>query len=377
VTDASPAVAQSSGPPPQDGRQRLIFFALLIITAGLTWRLVHLAQTAGPAGPATAAKSELGSAEQETIELFRQASPSVVFITSLERKLDRFTMNVMERPRGTGSGFVWDTQGHIVTNFHVIAEAQSMSVTLHDQSTWPARPIGVAADKDLAVLKIEAPPEVLRALPIGTSFGLAVGQTVLAIGNPFGFDQTLTTGVISGLEREIESITRRPITGVIQTDAAINPGNSGGPLLDSSGRLIGVNTAIYSPTGAYAGVGFAVPVDTIANIIPELITHGRIVRPGLGVTLVPDHMTRVPGLVIAYIAPGSGAAEAKLNGMRQDVFGRWIPSDIITAVNQTDVETQKDLFRALDGLQVGDVVTLEVQRKGATRSVKVRLQALD
>jgi S1-C subfamily serine protease len=217
--------------------------------------------------------------ERETIALFEQASPSVVYITSLSVRRDLFTLNVLEIPQGTGSGFVWDDAGHIVTNFHVIQNADRAQVTLADRSTWVAELVGVAPAKDLAVLRIDAPAAKLRPLPVGSSEDLRVGQTVLAIGDPFGLDQTLTTGVISALGREIESVAQIPIRDVIQTDAAINPGNSGGPLLDSSGRLIGVNAAIYSPSGAYAGIGFSIPVDTVKWVVPELIEHGELRRP--------------------------------------------------------------------------------------------------
>ncbi|MBM4297498.1 MAG: trypsin-like serine protease, partial [Deltaproteobacteria bacterium] len=212
---------------------------------------------------AVAPRGELRGDEKSTIALFKQASPAVVNITAIGVERDMFTLNLYQIPQGTGSGFVWDTTGNIITNFHVIQNADAAQVTLADQSNWKARVVGVAPDKDLAVLKIDAPANKLQPIPIGTSKDLQVGQSVFAIGNPFGLDQTLTTGIISALNREIESVTRRPIQGVIQSDAAINPGNSGGPLLDSAGRLIGVNTAIYSPSGASAGIGFAIPVDTV------------------------------------------------------------------------------------------------------------------
>ncbi|MCZ6452167.1 MAG: trypsin-like peptidase domain-containing protein, partial [Deltaproteobacteria bacterium] len=216
-------------------------------------------------------RGKLSVEESLTIALFRKASPSVVNITTLTVRRDVFTLNLLEIPEGTGSGFVWDNAGHIVTNYHVIQNADVAQVTLADQSTLKARRIGVAPDKDLAVLQIDVAKSRLRPIPIGSSNNLRVGQKVYAIGNPFGLDQTLTTGVISALGREIESVTRRPIRGVIQTDAAINPGNSGGPLLDSAGRLIGVNTQIFSPSGASVGIGFAIPVDTVNRVVPQLI----------------------------------------------------------------------------------------------------------
>ncbi|MEP0346693.1 S1C family serine protease, partial [Rhodopirellula bahusiensis] len=210
----------------------------------------------------------LADTETRTIELFRVTSPSVVHITTSKVARDYFSMNVQEIPQGSGTGFVWDKAGHIVTNNHVIQNADVAMVAFDDQTSYPAKLVGVAPDKDLAVLLIDAPAERLRPIPRGVSADLEVGRTALAIGNPFGLDQTLTTGVISALGREIKSDSGVPIKDVIQTDAAINPGNSGGPLLDRSGQLIGVNTAIYSPSGAYAGIGFAIPVDTVRWVVP-------------------------------------------------------------------------------------------------------------
>ncbi len=241
------------------------------------------------------ARGDLAEDEKSTISLFRNVSPAVVYITTASVRRDRFSFNLMEIPRGTGSGFIYDKQGHVVTNYHVIQNADTANVTLADQSTWPAQLVGVEPDQDLAVLKVDIPSARLQPILIGTSDDLQVGQKVFAIGNPFGFDQTLTTGVISGLGREVTSVTERKITGVVQTDAAINPGNSGGPLLDSAARLVGVNTAIYSPSGAYAGIGFAVPVDTVNRIVPQLIQHGRVARPVLGI-IPDDRVTRRLGI---------------------------------------------------------------------------------
>src|SRR4029453_12066194 len=228
-------------------------------------------------------RGALNAEERATIALFRQVSPSVVYITTLARQRDFFSLNIAEIPQGSGSGFIWDPEGHVISNFHVLQGASSAKVTLADHSVWDAQLVGVAPDHDLAVLYIRAPKNQLRPLAIGTSADLEVGQSVFAIGNPFGLDQTLTTGVISALGREINATTGRTIAGVIQTDAAINPGNSGGPLLDSAGRLIGVNTAIVSPSGSNSGIGFAVPVDTVNRVVPELISKGRVPTPGIGI----------------------------------------------------------------------------------------------
>ena len=243
---------------------------------GLVWERLPLSlpntAIAAPAeGPAIAPRGSLTSDEKLTIDLFRASSPSVVYITTLTRRQNWFSMNVEEIPSGTGSGFVWDRRGHIITNFHVIENASRFEVTLADQTTWEADVVGKAPEKDLAVLRIEAPATSLEPLTVGESENLLVGQKVFAIGNPFGLDHTLTTGVISALGRAITSRDETRIEDVIQTDAAINPGNSGGPLIDSSGRLIGVNTLIYSPSGASAGIGFAIPVDTISWVVPTSI----------------------------------------------------------------------------------------------------------
>ena len=249
----------------------------------------------------------------------------------------------------------------------MIAEAQGARVTLADQSTWPAQLVGVEPDKDIAVLKIDAPKHLLPPIPLGTSSDLQVGQKVFAIGNPFGFDQTLTTGVISGLGREIESATRRPIQGVIQTDAAINPGNSGGPLLDSAGRLIGINTAIYSPSGAYAGVGFAVPVDVVNRIVPQIVRGEKLKKPGLGIQLA--EIRRQPlgleGVLILDVTPGSAADKAGLRPTVQDSFGRLILGDLIVAADGKPIRNANDLFRVLDSHEVGDKLTLTIVRKAS------------
>lgn len=310
-------------------------------------------------------RGELSEHENAVISLFERLSPSVAYITSVALKRDWYSLNIYEIPRGAGSGFVWDRQGHIVTNFHVLEGASSAKVTLTDQSTWDARVVGIAPEKDLAVLRVEAPSELLWPIPLGTSRDLRVGQSVLAIGNPFGFDRTLTTGVISALGREIESITRIPIRDVIQTDAAINPGNSGGPLLDSAGRLIGVNTAIYSPSGAYAGIGFAIPADTVSWVVPELIAKGRIERPTLGVDIVTAQAVAkvdTEGALVMRVGRGSGADRAGIRATQRDRFGRVQLGDIIVAVGGQPIRTTDDLWLALDRRQPGETVEIEVLR---------------
>ena len=338
------------------------------------WGSVLFAQT-----PSVVSPPDLTREERSTIQLFERAAPAVVYITTLAVRRDLFSLNLQELPQGTGSGFVWDKEGHIVTNFHVIQGADTARVTLADQTTWPAELIGVAADKDLAVLRIAPPASRLSPIQVGTSRSLAVGQDVFAIGNPFGFDHTLTTGIISGLGREIQSVTRRSIRGVIQTDAAINPGNSGGPLLDSSGRLIGVNTAIYSPSGAYAGIGFAVPVDTVKRIVPQLIRHGRVIRPGLGIRVAEEKVARrlgVQGVLVLSVPPQSAAAQAGLRPTRYDAYGRLWLGDVIIAIDGKTVHTEDDLLTLLESYQVGYRVTLTLRRDGQQKQLSVTLQAV-
>ena len=321
----------------------------------------------------------LNEVERSAIEVFRQAAPSVVFITTVAVEQDVLRRNLTAIPRGTGSGVVWDDRGHIVTNFHVIRDADAARVTLADQSVWPAELVGYHSAKDLAVLRIAAPTEQLRALARGRSNDLLVGQSVFAIGNPFGLDQTLSTGVISGLDREIMSPAQRPIQGVIQTDAAINPGNSGGPLLDSRGNLIGINTALYSPSGAYAGIGFAVPVDTIDRIVTQLIAHGRVIRPGLGLRMDEaglGHRLGVRGVLVVSIPPGSPALAAGIKPTRRDpATGQILLGDLIVAFDGEPVHSAIDIYRLLDRHEVGDTATLSLLRQSARFDVTMLLQA--
>jgi S1-C subfamily serine protease len=309
-------------------------------------------------------------------QLFQQSSPSVVYITSLAVRRDFFSLNVMEIPRGTGSGFIWDEDGHVVTNFHVVQGGDAFQVTLADQTTWSATPIGGAPEKDLAVLRIDSPPSNLRPIEIGTSADLVVGQSVLAIGNPFGFDQTLTTGIISALGRQIDSMSGVPISDVVQTDAAINPGNSGGPLLDSAGRLIGVNAAIVSPSGGYAGIGFAIPVDTVNWVVPDLIAFGAIRRPTLGVELASDSINRrlgIDGVLVMGVVPGSGADAAGLQPTVRDNRGRVQLGDIIVSIDGKPVRSQSELRLRLEQRREGDDVAVTVDREGHEKTLDVKL----
>ncbi len=334
-------------------------------------------------------RGELADFEKTSVEIFQENAPSVVHITTVDLRRDPFRLNVMRIPSGTGTGFVWNTEGHIVTNYHVIEPILDqrdptrtrgeLRVAMTDGNAFGAQVVGVAPEYDLAVLRIDAKEGALRPIPVGTSQDLLVGQSVFAIGNPFGLDQTLTTGVISGLGRTIESREGRPIQDVIQTDAAINPGNSGGPLLDSAGRLIGVNTAIVSPTGAHAGIGFAVPVDTVNRAVPHLIEHGEVPRAGLGITIVPDATARrlgvEEGVLVLDVQPESGAADAGLRGTSREQ-GDLELGDVIVAINGESVSDANDLFLQLDGRDVGEVITVRILRDDEPQDVEVTLTLL-
>ena len=316
-------------------------------------------------------RGPLAADELANVNLFKKASPSVVHITSLGVQRDMFSVNVQQVPRGTGTGFVWDGDGHIVTNFHVIQGANAARVTLADQTSYDARLVGQFPDRDLAVLRIEAPKDKLPPIAVGSSRELLVGQRVYAIGNPFGLDQTLTIGVISALNREIESFNGRSIRGVVQTDAAINPGNSGGPLLDSAGRLIGVNTQIASPSGASAGIGFAIPVDEVNRIVPRLIRDGRFVRPSIGVSAGPPNLQRAlnlpKGVAIVQVGNGTPAARAGLLPFRLGSRGEVLAGDVITALNDEPVHDFDDMLTLLENRQPGETVALTVWREGRSR----------
>jgi S1-C subfamily serine protease len=353
------------------------------------WRaagLLAVALVAGAAGLAggqgtpPALPEGLTPEERRDIEVFRRSRASVVFITTIALRRGLFSFDLEQMPRGTGSGFVWDRQGHVVTNFHVIQEGDAFSVSLADQSEWEAKVVGAAPDKDLAVLRIAAPADRLVPLAQGSSTGLLVGQRVLAVGNPFGLDHSLTVGVVSALGRELRAPSGRRIRDVIQTDAAINPGNSGGPLLDSSGRLIGVNTAIFSPSGASAGIGFAVPVDTVKRLVPQLITRGKVVQAGIGVSLIPERYNaalRIDGVALAEVAPDGPAGRAGLQGAHLTRTGRVVLGDRIVAVDGKPVRSEDDLRDAFEAAGAGSTVTLTVARGREQRQVRVQLIPLN
>ncbi len=356
---------------------------LLFVTGWFAWREFgwRLAGGKPAAEPRTITpRGDLAEDEKATIALFDSAKDSVVHITTWEqrRTMQRYWLRADEYPRGEGTGFVWDKRGTIVTNVHVLKGGSRFVVTLADGTEYEgSNPYG-DLEHDIAMIHIDAPPEKLAPILIGTSKDLKVGQKVFAIGNPFGLDHTLTTGVISGLNREIVTdpdVEKRVIRGVIQTDAAINPGNSGGPLLDSAGRLIGMNTAIYSRGGDSAGIGFAVPVDLINATVPRLVRFGDAQPVQIGITPAPDQWAArlgIEGVVVGEVDPNSPAERAGLLPARGDVFGN-LSFDLIVAVDGEPVKGTGDLVEKLAEHKKGDTLELEVLRNGRKR-LKVPLK---
>lgn len=342
------------------------------------WRWLALAILSGASALSAVAQAFSTDDERNSMEVFEAARPSVVFVTNQQLARDPYSFDLVTVPRGSGTGFVWDKQGYIVTNFHVVEGARQITITLQDQSNWPAEVVGLAPERDLAVLRIKAPKAKLTPLPLGDSAQLRVGRKVLAIGNPFGLDATLTTGVVSALGREIISPNQRKITNVVQTDAAINPGNSGGPLLNSQGELIGVNTMIYSPSGASAGIGFAIPVNTVKEVVPELIQHGRLVRPVLGIAVAPEHWAQqigVEGVPILRVEPNSPAAAAGLEGAKRNHWGQISLGDVIVAIDDSPTTNDDQLLSALENYQPGDEVNISLVRNGKLLTRRLRLAA--
>ena len=363
----------------------LLIFAVVLIGAYLVWQgRPWLGERSAPAVVAEprviAARGDLAADEKSTIELFERSKGSVVFITTTQLVRDFWSRNMFSIPRGAGSGFVWDADGHIITNNHVVRGAAEAKVRLNDGRDYSARLIGASPAHDIAVLRISVPERQPAALPIGTSADLKVGQKVFAIGNPFGLDWSLTTGVVSALDRSLPA-ENGVIEHLIQTDAAINPGNSGGPLLDSSGRLIGINTAIFSPSGAYAGVGFAVPVDTVNRVVPQLIAKGKYTRPVLGIATdeqLNQQLAKqlgVKGVAVLNVEPGSPAAAAGLRAARSAPNGAIAPGDIIVAIDGKPVDSVARLVNRLDEHKVGDTIKLTVQRDGRSVELSATLKA--
>ncbi|MCI0464966.1 MAG: trypsin-like peptidase domain-containing protein [Gemmataceae bacterium] len=376
----------SPPPRPSLGNYVLPLLLLLALALLLVWRfwpggedarVTHIQpRTVAPGG-------KLADAETAAIELYKSAAPSVVNVTSLAALNDPFRLDLDRlQPRGAGSGFVWDQDGHIVTNYHVVQKAAEIRVTLANRRTYPVTKWAGDPDMDLAVLKINANRSELTPIPIGESSKLKVGQWAFAIGNPFGLDQSFAMGVVSALGREITSVNRTPIKGVIQTTAPINPGNSGGPLLDSSGRLIGVNTAILSPSGAWAGIGFAIPVDEVNQVVTALIRRlakkGPAAPASLGITEVPEPVARrwgiASGVVILNVEPDGAAEQAGLLPTRRTPEGILV-GDVIVKIDNTPIRTRRDLASALEEYEPGQRVTVTVQRGDRTLRIPVTLQA--
>ncbi len=315
--------------------------------------------------------------EQNTIDIFDKVSPSVVFVTNIATGRN-FFMDEFAIPQGSGSGFIWDDQGYIVTNYHVVHGGDTFLVTLKDHTELRAEIVGVEPRKDIAVLKVEGALEKMKPIARGSSKTLRVGQKTIAIGNPFGLDNTITTGIVSALGRRVRGVGGVTIRDMIQTDAAINPGNSGGPLLDSEGRLIGMNTMIYSRSGSSSGIGFAVPVSFVNRIVPQLIAFGKVVQPGFGIYILTERqkyslLRDVDGVVIREVQPGSPAAKAGLRGIRRDYRGRMVMGDIIVGINRHKVRNYDDLYNTLDKFKVGTKVTVRLIRDGKKVSRKVKL----
>ncbi len=361
---------------------QILAVVLAALVIAVVWQSVPLIQSRllglGAEPRIIAARGELADDEKATIDLFEARRDSVVYISTAGRVIDPWTRNVHEMPRGTGSGFVWDDLGHIITNNHVIQGASRAYVRLADGRVFEAELVGTDPTHDIAVLRIGVPTDRPEPLPIGTSADLQVGQKVFAIGNPFGLDWTLTTGIVSALERELPEESGQVIRGLIQTDAAINPGNSGGPLLDSAGRLIGINTAIYSPSGAYAGIGFAVPVDAINRVAPQLIARGRYEAPSLGVSVDPraDALARragIDGVLILGVEAGTPAETVGLRPARITADGRLDPGDVIVGLGGSHVTSVEELRAILDLHRAGDKVNLTVLRDGERVDLPVTL----
>ena len=373
----------------QTGRTRgssanaVLIFLVLLLSGIVIFQIVWGNSADSDGDRAVTPRGELADIEKTQIAIHRSAVASVVHVTSLtEMNSGLFDAQVVRE--GTGSGIIWDTNGHIVTNFHVIEKGNRWRVVLHDRTVVEAEFIGAAPHSDIAVLKIKPGKRGLKAILVGTSSDLKVGQNTYVIGSPFGLDKTFSTGVISALGRTIKSRTDRRIRNVIQTDAAINPGNSGGPLLDSFGRLIGVTTAIVSPTGAYAGIGFAVPVDEVRRIVPQLIKYGKVIRPGFGITVFSNRemadiremeIVKRDGVLVKEVIPGGAAAKAGILPTRQSSRAILL-GDLIIAIDGKAIKENGDLYDALDRYKIGDVITVTLVRVNKKITVRVKLKEL-
>lgn len=365
-----------------DSNKKLSFFsALLRLLSRVSCCRLILFFAFFLLAPKSFAQESLLEDERNTVDVFKRTSESVVFINTTAREADFWSFDVTEVRRGSGSGFVWDTKGHIVTNFHVVNNASRWLVTLSGKtsdSTFAAKLVGADPSHDIAVLRIEVPATRLKPVQISATDLLMVGQKVLAIGNPFGLDQTLTRGIVSALGRDISAEDGRKLHNLIQTDASINPGNSGGPLLNSSARLIGMNTAIYSPSGASAGIGFAVPVSVIKRVVPQLIANGKVVRPGIGIKTVSDAVAQANGIIGVVVASADAyASRAGIKGLGRGRNGQIVVNDVIVAIENISVRNSDDLFAELDKRKPGDTVELKILNTGKTRKLMITLQGVE
>lgn len=355
---------------------RRLAWMMLATSCVLAPALALAQQESGPRS--VAPRGELGAEERATIALFEHARDSVVFISTRSRVRDAWSRNVLSVPRGTGSGFIWDTVGHVVTNFHVIQGASEATIKLADGRDYRASLVGVSPSHDLAVLRIVVDHKRPQPVPLGSSADLQVGQKVFAIGNPFGLDWTLTSGIVSALNRSFTTDSGATIEHLIQTDAAVNPGNSGGPLLDSAGRLVGITTAIYSPSGASAGIGFAVPVDSVNRVVPQLIRNGKYIGPSLGIRIDEELNQRLTELlkVRGVVVLRASSAQAPAGGLRVTTVagdGRIALGDVITAVDGKPVASVSQLMARLDDFKPGDTIAVTVLRQGRSSTLHVTL----
>lgn len=323
---------------------------------------------------------QLGVDEKNNIDVFKKTKQSVVYVTNTQLRQDIFSLDVFEVPEGSGTGFIWNDQGIIVTNYHVIKNASRISVRFSDLSEAQAKVIGLAPESDVALIQVDIPVEKSKPIVIGSSANLEVGNKVLAIGNPFGFDQTLTTGIVSALGRDIKSPTGRTIDGVIQTDAAINPGNSGGPLINSAGEVIGINTAIVSNSGSNAGIGFAIPIDRLKKIVPQLIKYGKVIQPSLGIRIISDNIANaydINGVIVSDVIEGKGAHKAGIIGISQDKNRNIYLGDVIIEANKQPVKNSDDLYVILNKFEIGQTIEIKTRRANKTLNFKVVLSTLD
>ncbi len=348
-----------------------LLIGILVIGAILFFSPFNLTKSIQTANAKSGLRNGLTPEEKGTIALFKHNNPAVVYISTVKHVINPYTRDIREVPSGTGTGFIWDTQGHIITNYHVIKGHKSAKVRLKNKKTYTAKVIGHSKRHDIAVLKLQDSADLPNPIQPGTSKDLSVGQQVYAIGNPFGLDHTLTTGIISALGRTISNRSM-DMDNLIQTDAAINPGNSGGPLLDSAGRLIGMNVAIYSPSGASAGIGFAIPVDSVNRVVPNLIKNGRFIQPIVGIS-ANDTANRlvlkelgIKGVLILQVSPSSPASKAGLKGS-QLVNGDLVLGDVIQAIGNEKVEDMNDFLNIIEKHQLNDTITLKILRNGTKR----------